>query len=333
MPQQFRLRKVNEDADNIIHSNVLSIFTRLSFLLKLCLVLTSAIRCLKKFVNEITFVHAHTIFSDGICAYLFSIIFDKKLILTVRGTDVNLGFKFFWHYKWLAKLALRKACKVIFISPTHRVLFKSYFGDEFDDKLITIPNGVDEYFLKKVLNQSERVDDGVVKGVYVGAAFRNKNIKNAIIAFFRANKQSDALFYIIGCTYRDYVNVYGEIDPKIKARVSFLGHLSKECILDYLRMSNLFVMVSKSETFGLVYIEAISQCLPIIYSQGQGVDGYFNDGDYGFRSDPNDIESITHAITKTLSFFPLGLGPFDVNPAEGFSWSSIASKYNSDIYK
>ena len=41
-------------------------------------------------------------------------------------------------------------------------------------------------------------------------------------------------------------------------------------------------MPSRYETFGLVYGEAMSQGLPIIYSKGQGVDGYFKEGTVGY---------------------------------------------------
>jgi hypothetical protein len=34
-------------------------------------------------------------------------------------------------------------------------------------------------------------------------------------------------------------------------------------------------MVNKFETFGLVYIEAMSQGLPVIHPAGQAIDGYF----------------------------------------------------------
>lgn len=40
-------------------------------------------------------------------------------------------------------------------------------------------------------------------------------------------------------------------------------------------------MPSHKETFGLVYAEAMSQGLPIIYTKNQGFDGQFPDGYVG----------------------------------------------------
>ena len=92
-------------------------------------------------------------------------------------------------------------------------------------------------------------------------------------------------------------------------------------------------MVSHKETFGLVYIEAISQCLPIVYTSGQGVDGYFSDGEYGFKANSRSVESISTAIKNTLNKFPNGLGPFEKNPAASFSWDKIAKVYMEEVYK
>jgi glycosyltransferase involved in cell wall biosynthesis len=58
--------------------------------------------------------------------------------------------------------------------------------------------------------------------------------------------------------------------------------MPKEKLLNNYRNSDIFIMPSYNETFGLVYIEAMSQGLPIIYTQNEGVDGYFKEGSVGY---------------------------------------------------
>ena len=139
--------------------------------------------------------------------------------------------------------------------------------------------------------------------------------------------------YIVGGTYQEYVDVYGLLSPELMSSVTFLGVLSKTEIIDLMHMTSFFIMVSHSETFGLVYIEAISQCLPIIYTKGQGVDGYFKDGEVGYKADSRDIDSIALAIKKVQSVFPFGLGPFIENPVKKFDWKRIANIYKEKVYK
>ena len=51
-------------------------------------------------------------------------------------------------------------------------------------------------------------------------------------------------------------------------------------------MNDLFIMPSLNETFGLVFIEALTQNLPIIYTIHEGVYGYFEDNKYGVAVNP-----------------------------------------------
>jgi glycosyltransferase involved in cell wall biosynthesis len=277
-------------------------------------------------------IHAHTLYSDGIPAYLYSKKHMLDLVVTLRTTDVHLGFKYLFHYKWLARKTLAYAKRIVFVAPAHKVKFQQYFGNCYDHKLFIIPNGIDKFYLENTLKSAVNKSKNRV-ALYVGTINKNKNLQASITAFFNISISNDDEFRVVGGTYKEYVDIYGELPVNLIHRVNFLGELSKEQVLDQMRDSTLFIMVSHSETFGLVYIEAISQCLPIVYTLGQGVDGYFKDGEFGYRANSNDIDSISQAISKTTSDFPHGLGPFIENPANNFSWESIATIYKEQVYK
>jgi glycosyltransferase involved in cell wall biosynthesis len=83
-------------------------------------------------------------------------------------------------------------------------------------------------------------------------------------------------------------------------------------------------MPSIHETFGLVYLEALSQNLPIVYTQGQGVDGLF-DHSVGIGVNPFSVIEIKNAIKTILSSknqYSNKTVDFDQ-----FRWSTIASEY------
>lgn len=56
-----------------------------------------------------------------------------------------------------------------------------------------------------------------------------------------------------------------------------------------------FVMPSLSESFGLVFIEALFAGLPIIYPKGRAVDGFFNDMPFAIAADPRSPKDIARA--------------------------------------
>ena len=70
-----------------------------------------------------------------------------------------------------------------------------------------------------------------------------------------------------------------------------------------MRHHALFAMPSIYETFGLVYIEALSQNLPIIYGKGQGVDQLFSEKEspVGIGVNAKSIEEIEQAIYTILN--------------------------------
>ena len=59
-------------------------------------------------------------------------------------------------------------------------------------------------------------------------------------------------------------------------------------------------MISDKETFGITYIEAISQGIPIIYTKNTGFGGFFEEGIVGYAVNPYNFDDINIAITKIM---------------------------------
>ncbi|PEQ10969.1 hypothetical protein B2G71_19315 [Novosphingobium sp. PC22D] len=61
-----------------------------------------------------------------------------------------------------------------------------------------------------------------------------------------------------------------------------------------------FVLPSRRETFGLVFIEALFAGLPIIYPQGQAISGYFKDAPFALAVDSCDTAAIARAMATLV---------------------------------
>lgn len=81
----------------------------------------------------------------------------------------------------------------------------------------------------------------------------------------------------------------------LNANINLLGRKTKKEIVDCLGRSDIFVLASRSETFGVVYIEAMSQGLPVIATRCGGPEDIINDKN-GLLVPVDDVNALAEAI-------------------------------------
>ena len=95
-----------------------------------------------------------------------------------------------------------------------------------------------------------------------------------------------------------------------------------------MRSSDAFIMVSSNETFGLAYVEALTQGLPIIYAKNEGIDGFYPEGFVGFSAQAGNVDSIADAIEKLIcEYSSLSKNVNSLDLDKDFEWNTIAKKY------
>ncbi|MDQ8509334.1 glycosyltransferase, partial [Enterococcus faecium] len=109
--------------------------------------------------------------------------------------------------------------------------------------------------------------------------------------------------------------------------VSYKKFMRKEDLINEYRKNDIFIMTSLSETFGLTYLEAISQNTPVIYSAEEGFDGYFEEGRVGFSVNKNNVKNLQEKIL-TIHNEPEEFNNISSN-AINFDWKNIGKRYKS----
>jgi glycosyltransferase involved in cell wall biosynthesis len=84
-------------------------------------------------------------------------------------------------------------------------------------------------------------------------------------------------------------------------RVKFLGYVPNEELPRYYRRSDIFVLPSATESFGLVFAEAMSCGLPIVASNVGGIPETVRDGIDGLLCAPNDPVALRENIVQLMS--------------------------------
>lgn len=283
-------------------------------------------------IKNFDILHAHSLFSNGYVAMKLKEKYNIPYIVAVRNTDLNIFFKKMLHLRKLGIKILKNADQIIFLSESYKKqCFEKYvpgkYLDVFEKKVSVIPNGLDNFWLKNKYYK-DKIDDKSINLLFIGAINKNKNITASIEVMKLLKEEGKSV----------KLTVVGEIqDKKIfnliekNSDVTYVSPKKKEKLIEIYRAHDIFVMPSIYESFGLVYAEAMSQGLPVIYSQGQGFDCQFPNGEVGYSVNSLDYEDIKNGILKSVKFSKDDILRI-TNNSENFNWKNISDRYTK-IYK
>lgn len=252
-------------------------------------------------LRKVDLIHAHKLTFEGYIGFKIAKSFNKPLVITLRQTDTYV-LLYKPHLINIYKKILEYSKVIYYVNPYSLILLKKRLGSSFYGKIplnkfVLLPNIVErEQFNnnKLVVSKSAfltifRMDKQSVK---------RKNIKRLLKAFsLIADKE--VTLNIIGSgdyenTVRRWVKNFG-----LNSRITFLGKIPNKDIDRYFKESAAFLLPSISETFGLVYAEALLNRTPILYSKNRlGFDGFFEN--VGPAVNPTSVESIRQGIIDCI---------------------------------
>ncbi len=289
---------------------------------------------IKKYdIKNYSIIHAHSLFSNGYIAMKLKQNYGVPYIVAVRNTDVNVFFHRMPHLRRTGIKILEEANAVVFLSKVYRdTTIERYVPQAIREviykKTSIIPNGIDDFWFKNIGTVKKAPEKNNVKLLYVGSINKNKNILTTIKAIKLLQRKDYIISYTLVGNIQDK-NIYGEI--KAHEFIRYIPYKPKEELVRIYRENDIFVMPSITETFGLVYPEAMSQGLPVIYTRGQGFDGQFEDGTVGYSVNCFDAEEIADRIISIMNRYK-EQSKNCIKLCDKFDWSLIA-KDHKNIYK
>lgn len=289
-------------------------------------------------IGQFDMVHSHTLFTDGYVAYQLYKKYNIPYMVTVRGhTDIKQFFKLRVNLRGLGRKILKAAQKVVFLSESNRQeLLKDYINQDnlrnsILNKSVVLPNGIDDFWFENQGEIKKLPKDEPIKVIFVGKTMKLKNLLGTVKALnylkneYRIESTYTSIGQVLNESYAEEVRNEAEIDYQdLEAKPR------EELIIHY-RESDLFIMPSYSETFGLVYPEAMSQGLPVIYTKDQGFDGQFEDGLVGYPVDPHSPKDIAEKIIRILNDYET-ISERALKSYTKFNWEDLSNEYLT-IYK
>lgn len=253
-------------------------------------------------VSQSTLIHAHTLYSDGFAAHALFKEHGVPYMVTVRHTDLNIFARYGKHLNARAATVVNDASQVVFLCHPYRAELEEALHVSIpDEKFHVIPNGMGQFWIDSDQRSLPGIDPGVIRLICVGSITKLKNQAGLIKAVEVHNaRRTDDQPLLTLTVVGDHSSAYSSRLKTAHAseHIRFTGPLSPEEVRQHMSNSDIFVLISFKETFGVVYTEAMSMGLPIIYTRGQGIDGWREEGEWGYSCAADSItELLGHILT------------------------------------
>src|SRR2546421_7956950 len=220
------------------------------------------------------------------------------VITTLHGTDITLvGAD--RSYLPITKYALEQSDGVTAISNYLKQATIEHFAF---DRIEVIPNFVcpDEYKPKIDCDlRASLSPDGAPVMVHVSNFRPVKRPVDCVEILARVLRKTKARLVMVGdgsertnCVHR--AKCLGVADQCI-----FVGKQAR--IVDYLCASDILLLPSEQESFGLAALEAMAVQVPVIAFPVGGISGVGHDGETGFLSEVGDVEKMANDTTRLLA--------------------------------
>lgn len=267
-------------------------------------------------------VHAHFTLYGNIASVLKD-KFSLPFVLTEHNSSINEPI-ISRNLLKLGKSTYSKADSLICVSS----VLATKIEQNWRIKPLVIHNIVDTTIFKFTL--TEKVKDEFVF-LSVGRLINVKGFDLLIKAFKEANFDKNVFLKIVGQGGL-YKKLSKEIENSgLSHQIQLIGQLSRNNISNIMKECDAFVLASRAETFGVVYIEAMSAGLSVIATTCGGPEDFVDDSN-GILVPVNDVVALTDALIKMYKT----ANNYDRNniassTQQKFSPNAIASQL-TDIY-
>ena len=257
---------------------------------------------------------------------------NMPIITTLHGTDITLLGKD-KSFKPVIEYAINMSDIVTVVSEDLKRETLQYFNIKKD--ILTIPNFIDLNLYKKNINNKLR--ENFAKSneyllIHVSNFRKVKRVEDVVKIFSEVSKVHPVKLLMIGDGPKRFSAENLSRKLGVFNSVKFLGKL--KVIEDLLSISDIFILPSKTESFGLVALEAMASRNVIISTNSGGLPEVNIHGVTGYLSDVGDTLKMSNDIISLLNDNNLLEKMKDnaIQHAGKFSLDKILPKYEN-IYR
>lgn len=286
--------------------------------------------------EKIELLHVHYAVPHAICAYLAKQMVgdDLKIITTLHGTDITvLGYD--PTLSEIIRFGIEQSDTVTAVS--NNLVSQTKELLQTKKQIDTVYNFVDKrIYHRKQLGELKKAygikeDEKVI--VHISNFRPVKRISDVIRSFALIRKKVKVKLLLIGDGPERTIAGRLASELGICEDVLFLG--SQNQVADFLAISDLKLLLSEKESFGLVALEAMACEVPVIATNIGGIPEVVVDGETGYLCELGDVVAVANKAIELLldDEKRIQMGKRARERVDShFSFEQIVSQYE-DIYE
>lgn len=278
-------------------------------------------------LHEIDLLHVHYAIPHAYAGYMAKKMLEEEgiyvpMITTLHGTDITLVGKHPF-YKPAVTFSINQSDVVTSVSENLKQRTLEFF--DIKKEIEVVPNFIDSKKYSTSYTDCQRslmADDDEKIVTHISNFRKVKRIPDVVEVFYRIQQKIPAKLVMVGegPERANAENLCKKLG--ISEKVIFLGNSNE--IDRILCFSDLFLLPSESESFGLAALEAMINKVPVISSNTGGIPEVNEDGITGFLSDVGEVDDMAKNALKILS---------DDAVLEKFKENAVVSAQRFDIRK
>jgi N-acetyl-alpha-D-glucosaminyl L-malate synthase BshA len=287
--------------------------------------LTSKIVDVVKF-ESLDILHVHYAIPHASAAYMAKLILQQQginipIVTTLHGTDITLVGKN-PNYLPVVTFAMNMSDGLTAVSNSLRM--DTYANFDVNKEIEVIHNFIDlkrfskkhkEHFKRAIVPNNEKLI------VHTSNFRKVKRVQDVILIYDKIRKAIPSKLLLIGDGPERTNAEQLCRDLNVCNEVRFLG--KQEAIEEILSVSDLFIMPSETESFGLAALEAMACQVPVISTNSGGMPELNVHGYTGFLSNVGDVDDMAKNAIELLS---------DENKLAAFKLNALAHARLFDIH-
>lgn len=224
---------------------------------------------------------------------------DIPLVTTLHGTDITLVGQ---HpsYKHAVEFSINRSDTITSVSESLKTQTLQFF--RIRKEIEVIPNFIDNSEFEDCRecsrSQFAQPDEKIL--IHVSNLRPVKRIEDVLQIFKKVQNKVKSKLVIIGeGPEMEKISQFLEENPELIDKIRLLGKVN--ALYTILQLSDVFLLPSEQESFGLAALEAMAACTPVISSNAGGIPEVNIQGETGFLAEVGNVEAMSNYTIRLLS--------------------------------